>query len=335
MIVGRNTNMTIVAKRSFYTWHTPKDTPRVSLDDGSVFISRQKKANPVIAAAATAVLASTGSKKAALDAVLPPRLRTYPARSPMSREQEAECKKLRLENPDVWTVQALTRKYDTYPGRILALTADSMRGSARKRMLQDQEKAQFDALPIKVFMRAALEQAQEASDAGEVPVGCVIVLESSSDGDKGDGRIIARGRNRTNESLNGTRHAEMEAIDDVVGDLRLGAGVLGRCALYVTIEPCVMCAAALRHAGLAHVVFGSRNDRFGGCGSVLNAHTSLSLHSSFVGGLPVCRPNPVYSIEHGLFKDEAIIMLRRFYLRENENAPNPKKKNNRNLKISK
>ncbi|KAJ3064461.1 hypothetical protein HDU98_012138 [Podochytrium sp. JEL0797] len=121
-------------KRSFYTWNTPKNTPRVTLDDGSVLISR----NP----------APLSTQQPATTIALPPRIRAYPKRSPMSPQQEQECIQLRRENPDVWTVQTLCRKYNTYPGRILELTADVVKHSARKQMLASQEQARFDALPI-------------------------------------------------------------------------------------------------------------------------------------------------------------------------------------------
>ncbi|ORY36172.1 hypothetical protein BCR33DRAFT_722273 [Rhizoclosmatium globosum] len=124
--------------RSFYTWNTPKNTPRVTLDDGSVLISRQPL--PISATASTSASAQT--------IALPPRLRSYPKRSPMSPEQEAECRKLRAENPDVWTVQTLCRKYNTYPGRILELTAADARNSSRNQMLAKQEQARFENLPI-------------------------------------------------------------------------------------------------------------------------------------------------------------------------------------------
>jgi tRNA-specific adenosine deaminase 2 len=100
---------------------------------------------------------------------------------------------------------------------------------------------------------------------GEVPVGCVIVHR---------GNIIAHGRNATNASLNATRHAEIEAIDRIVGEHGAAGALelLRECVLYVTVEPCVMCAAALRIVGLQSVVYGCGNERFGGCGSVLSIH---------------------------------------------------------------
>ncbi|KAI8620136.1 hypothetical protein BC830DRAFT_1164794 [Chytriomyces sp. MP71] len=121
--------------RSFYTWNVPTDTPRVTLDDGSVLISRAKAAVPVASSLPNA-------------AALPPRVRSFPARSKMTAEQEEECIRLRTEQPDVWTVSALCKRYNTYPGKVLELTAEAMKNSPRKQMLANQEKKRFDSLPI-------------------------------------------------------------------------------------------------------------------------------------------------------------------------------------------
>ncbi|CAG8541209.1 17002_t:CDS:2 [Acaulospora morrowiae] len=152
------------------------------------------------------------------------------------------------------------------------------------------------------FMRTALTLAQEAYDNKEVPVGCVFVLED------GDERvIIGSGRNRTNETENGTRHAELEAIDEILASQKYTSDVFRKCVLYVTVEPCVMCAYALRLLGIKHVYYGCANERFGGTGSVFTIHQdpNLSLH-------------PPYPCEGGYYREESIMLLRRFYIRENE-----------------
>jgi len=92
-------------------------------------------------------------------------------------------------------------------------------------------------------------------------------------------------------------------------------------ALYVTVEPCIMCASALRQLGIQEVFYGCDNDRFGGCGSVLGVNEQL--------GHP---KHPSYSANGGLRREEAILLLRRFYMTENQNAPVPKSKANRLLK---
>lgn len=89
----------------------------------------------------------------------------------------------------------------------------------------------------------------------------------------------------------------------------------------MTVEPCVMCASALRQYQIRSVYFGCANERFGGTGSVLSLHSDPGIDP----------PYPVYS---GLFHKEAIMLLRRFYIQENEKAPNPRPKKNRELKTS-
>ncbi|WVQ81126.1 hypothetical protein IAT38_003248 [Cryptococcus sp. DSM 104549] len=159
------------------------------------------------------------------------------------------------------------------------------------------------------WMREALIMAEEALTNDEVPVGCVFVKE---------GKAIARARNRTNEWRNATLHAELEAIDHL---LPSHPAPLSSITLYVTVEPCVMCASALRQVGIGRVVYGCGNDRFGGCGSVIGVNSSSRLDS-----------HPAYVAEGGFYRDEAIMLLRRFYMSQNPNAPKPKKKATRVLK---
>ncbi|GJJ78641.1 tRNA-specific adenosine deaminase 2 [Entomortierella parvispora] len=169
-------------------------------------------------------------------------------------------------------------------------------------------------------MRIALELAEEAHSVGEVPVGCAFVYGPSKE-------VIGTGRNRTNESLNGTRHAEFEGIDMILGQERFrilaedpATHFWKDVTLYVTIEPCVMCASALRQIGIGNVYFGAGNDRFGGNGSVFHIHKDENL------------PHTGYPSTGGYFRGEAIIILRKFYVGENTHAPEPKKKKNRVLK---
>ncbi|KAF8727172.1 hypothetical protein AX14_007540 [Amanita brunnescens Koide BX004] len=166
------------------------------------------------------------------------------------------------------------------------------------------------------WMRKAMEMAEEALAANEVPVGCVFVR---------NGLIIAKARNRTNELRNGTRHAELEAIDEILANKSLTLGFahypLADTTLYVTVEPCIMCASALRQLGIKEVFYGCENERFGGCRGVISVNDEL--------------PHPVhppYTATGGYCREEAIIILRRFYITENMNAPVPKSKSNRILK---
>jgi tRNA(adenine34) deaminase len=110
------------------------------------------------------------------------------------------------------------------------------------------------------YMSIALELAGEAADSGEVPVGCIIVDKA--------GQIIGRGRNRRIERPDATAHAEIEAIRQacaVVGDWRLDG-----CTMYVTLEPCPMCAGAIINSRIPTLVFGARDSVTGSCGSVID-----------------------------------------------------------------
>ena len=109
------------------------------------------------------------------------------------------------------------------------------------------------------FMAEALALAREAIADGDVPVGCVIVK---------DGQIIGRGRNRRERDGDATAHAEIEAIRAACA--YLGSWRLQGCTLYVTLEPCPMCAGAIINARIREVRYGAREGKSGCCGSVLN-----------------------------------------------------------------
>ena len=110
------------------------------------------------------------------------------------------------------------------------------------------------------YMRQALDLARQAAAAGEVPVGCVIVSR--------EGEILGRGRNRREGDHDPLAHAELEAIRDACR--RLGSWRLHRCTMYVTLEPCPMCAGGIINARVDTVRYGTRDDKAGACGSVLN-----------------------------------------------------------------
>jgi tRNA(adenine34) deaminase len=109
------------------------------------------------------------------------------------------------------------------------------------------------------YMREALALAREAFDAGEVPVGCVIVK---------NGQIIGRGRNRREEKQSALSHAELEAIEDACR--ATGGWRLQGCQLYVTLEPCPMCAGGIISARIPEVYYGAKDEGFGAVGSILN-----------------------------------------------------------------
>ena len=107
------------------------------------------------------------------------------------------------------------------------------------------------------FMDEALALAQEAAADGEVPVGCVIVRR---------GEIVGRGRNRRETGKTALGHAEIEAISDACRNL--GGWRLRECTLYVTLEPCPMCAGAIVYARIPRVVYGASDAKCGACGSL-------------------------------------------------------------------
>jgi len=124
------------------------------------------------------------------------------------------------------------------------------------------------------YMRQALELAREAADDGEAPVGCVIT-------DK-DGKIIGRGRNRREREKLATAHAEIEAIVEACkarGDWRLTD-----CTIYVTLEPCPMCAGAIIMSRISRLFYGARDELTGSCGSVINLFMEAYGHKTQITG---------------------------------------------------
>lgn len=137
-------------------------------------------------------------------------------------------------------------------------------------------------------MREALDLAREAAAAGEVPVGCVIVRS---------GEIVGRGRNRREEKQATASHAEMEAIAQA--NERLGTWRLADCELYVTLEPCPMCAGATVNARVDRIVFGTEDEAMGACGTAVSV---TSLKNAF-------KPE----LYRGLLCEECTAILRRFF----------------------
>ena len=125
------------------------------------------------------------------------------------------------------------------------------------------------------YMEQALALAREAAAAGEVPVGCVIVR---------NGQVVGRGRNRREEKQSTASHAEMEAIAQA--NERLGTWRLDDCELYVTLEPCPMCAGAILNARIPRVYYGARDAAMGACGGVTNLFMEDFPHRpALVGGI--------------------------------------------------
>lgn len=126
------------------------------------------------------------------------------------------------------------------------------------------------------FMAAALELAQLAATRGEVPVGAVVVK---------DGVIIGRGSNAPISSHDPSAHAEIQALRDAAKTL--GNYRLPGCSLYVTLEPCAMCAGAIQHARITQLVYGASDPKTGACGSVVDlmAEQRLNHHTSVTAGV--------------------------------------------------
>lgn len=138
------------------------------------------------------------------------------------------------------------------------------------------------------FMRQALALAQQAATAGEVPVGCVITLGN---------RVVGQGRNRREEEKNALGHAELEAIHEACRTL--GGWRLWQCTLYVTLEPCPMCAGAILNARIPRVVYGAPDTKAGSCGSVCDLFSMAYNHH------PIC--------QGGVLAEECASLLQVFF----------------------
>ncbi len=126
------------------------------------------------------------------------------------------------------------------------------------------------------YMKQALALAQQAAQAGEVPVGAIVVK---------DGIVIGRGSNAPIGTHDPTAHAEIQAMRDAAQ--HLGNYRLVDCTLYVTLEPCAMCSGAIQHARIARLIYGASDPKTGTCGSVINlmAEPRLNHHTEVTGGV--------------------------------------------------
>lgn len=136
------------------------------------------------------------------------------------------------------------------------------------------------------YMQLALALAKEAADEGEVPVGAVVVK---------DGKVIGRGRNRREGGKNALAHAEIEAIDEACRTL--GGWRLSGCRLYVTLEPCPMCAGAIINARIDEVIYGTVDPKAGSCHSLVDLFTLPYNHK------PLSRSGVLEEECRGVLKD--------------------------------
>ena len=138
------------------------------------------------------------------------------------------------------------------------------------------------------YMLEALNEAKKAAANGDVPVGCVIVK---------DGKIIGRGHNRREEGMDATAHAEMEAIRQACGET--GCWRLHGARIYVTLEPCPMCAGGIINSRIEALYYGAKEEKMGCCGSVLNLFEERFNHHPRIYG--------------GILKEECSRMLQDFF----------------------
>lgn len=153
---------------------------------------------------------------------------------------------------------------------------------AKEEKLRREEEARRQAIILKQktdekFMKQALLQAKKAKELGEVPIGCVIVQ---------DGKVIGRGYNRRNTDKSTLSHAEITAIRKA--SKKLNDWRLEECTLYVTLEPCQMCAGAIVQARVKEVVIGTMNPKAGCAGSILNLFTMKQFNHQVQTTYGVC-----------------------------------------------
>jgi len=138
------------------------------------------------------------------------------------------------------------------------------------------------------FMEEALTLARQSAAEGEVPVGCVITC---------NGQIVGRGRNRREQEKTALGHAEIQAIEEACRDL--GGWRLWECTLYVTLEPCPMCAGAIINARIPRVVFGASDGKYGACGSVCDLFSMAFNHHP--------------TVEKGVLGEESAALMQEFF----------------------
>jgi len=144
------------------------------------------------------------------------------------------------------------------------------------------------------FMQQALKQAQQAFEEDEVPIGAVSVFQN---------QIIGRGHNRTEHLQDPTAHAEIIAITAAAN--ALGSWRLDGVIVYTTIEPCIMCAGALVLARVKKLVFGARDEKFGGCGSIFNIIQEKKL-------------NHQVEVVEGILQAQTAGLMKDFFIKQRE-----------------
>lgn len=179
-----------------------------------------------------------------------------------------------------------------------------------KRLVNHPLYNQMQALEHYKYMQVAIKYGDTALENNEVPVTAILVHNGTKE-------ILHRSHNMTNKTLNGTKHAEFIIYEYLMKKFpETHLKLWKESTLYVTVEPCIMCASMLDQLGISKIVFGCPNERFGGNGSVFNI-----------------RYNSKYDIVPGVCLKEAIMLLRRFYVNENDRSPTSINKKKRVLKL--
>ena len=170
------------------------------------------------------------------------------------------------------------------------------------KMVEVEERKHEETSEIDIgWMTLAVKVAHQGLENGEVPVGAIFV-------DPKTNAELARSHNLTTKTKNATTHCEVNCIREISAQQKVVEG----CTVYVTVEPCIMCAYALNLAKVARVVFGAKNDKFGGNGSILSLNR-------FPGNVAA------YQVEGGVLADEAVKLLQSFYEHGNMKLPEDKR----------
>ena len=177
---------------------------------------------------------------------------------------------------------------DNSANRFSEISLDPSTSSLRDFAQDDKSRSSFSQDDVR-FMRMALRQAQIAFDMKEIPIGCVIVK---------DGVVIGKGYNQVEQLKDATAHAEIIAIGTAASTLDNWR--LDGCTLYVTLEPCPMCAGAILNSRVSRIVYGSPDSRFGGCGTTIDVITGNALKRAV-------------EVTGGVLADECLGLLKGFF----------------------
>lgn len=160
------------------------------------------------------------------------------------------------------------------------------------------------------LIEICFEEAKIGLEKGEIPVGCLFILEQSN----GNQEILAKSHNKTNEYKSALKHAEMECINQIIEQYPNNyLDIFPKLIVLLTLEPCIMCCRIMRRLKFKAILFGAKNERFGGAGSVLSIHSDVNIKDPILK----CIPDVIDT-------DRTIQLLKCFYSQTNTNAPKNK-----------